>query len=84
MTLVLKRRVGESVIIDAGIGKLIKVVVIEQVNGGKKFMRLGFDCDQSIVVHREEIWKEIQAGAPDRKRERVAELKDKKEVRDAI
>jgi carbon storage regulator CsrA len=59
--LVLSRKRQESVVIDgtAGIQQLLKVTVLDIVGGR---VRLGFDLDSGIPVHRLEVWERIQAG----------------------
>jgi len=54
--LVLKRRVGQSIIISRG-DDLIKVKVIDRQGDG---VRLGIEADPSVIVNREEIYEEIQ------------------------
>ena len=59
--LVLSRKIGEAVVVGGahGFEHLLKVVVIE-VNGTK--VRLGFEVDAAVPVHRSEVWERIQAG----------------------
>jgi carbon storage regulator CsrA len=54
--LVLSRKSQESVIVGAcqGFDHVLKVTVLE-IKGGK--VRLGFEADSSVPIHREEIWK---------------------------
>lgn len=52
--LVLSRRAGESVVI----GHEITVTVLE-VRG--EVVRLGIDAPRSVQVHREEVYRELQA-----------------------
>lgn len=52
--LVLSRKQDESVWID---GQRIKVTVVE-IRGDK--VRLGFEADRDIPIHREEIYQAIQ------------------------
>jgi carbon storage regulator len=52
--LVLKRRLGERIII----GEEIVLTVVE-VKGN--FVRLGIQCPASIPVHREEVYQRIRA-----------------------
>ena len=58
--LVLSRKNGESVVIggDDGIQRLVKVTVLD-VRDRK--VRLGFEVDSSIPVHRMEVWERIHA-----------------------
>jgi len=59
--LVLSRKIGEAVVVGGahGFEHLLKIVVVE-VNGGK--VRLGFEVDASVPVHRSEVWERIHAG----------------------
>jgi carbon storage regulator len=59
--LVLSRKSQESVVIGGGDGFacLLKVTVLG-ISGGK--VRLGFEVDASIPVHRAEVWERISAG----------------------
>jgi carbon storage regulator CsrA len=63
--LVLSRKRLESVVVGGTVGfeRLLKVTVLE-FNGSS--VRLGFEVDSSVPVHRWEIWQRIQsAGKPD-------------------
>ena len=57
--LVLSRKSQESVVIggSAQFERVLKVTVLEII-GGK--VRLGFEVDADIPVHREEVWKRIR------------------------
>jgi carbon storage regulator CsrA len=59
--LVLSRKIGEAVVVGGahGFEHLLKVIVIE-VGGGK--VRLGFEVDAAVPVHRSEVWERIHAG----------------------
>jgi carbon storage regulator len=61
--LVLSRKNHESVIVGGagGFERLLKVTVLGII-GGK--VRLGFEVDADIPVHRLEVWERIRAGAP--------------------
>jgi carbon storage regulator len=61
--LVLSRRSQESVIVGGtdGFDRLLKVTVLA-IQSGK--VRLGFEIDAGIPVHREEVWERIRAGHP--------------------
>lgn len=61
--LVLSRKRRESVVVGGGGGcqSLIKVTVLE-VTGGK--VKLGFEVDADIPVHRLEVWERIRAETP--------------------
>ena len=56
--LVLSRKSRESVVIGGsdGIHRLMKVTVLD-IRGSK--VRLGFEVDASIPVHRSEVWERI-------------------------
>jgi carbon storage regulator CsrA len=63
--LVLSRKRLESVVVGGTLGfeRLLKVTVLE-FNGSS--VRLGFEVDSSVPVHRWEIWQQIHgAGKPD-------------------
>jgi len=59
--LVLSRKNLESVVVggSAGFEHMLKVTVIE-VRGGT--VRLGFEVDADVPVHRLEVWERIRAG----------------------
>jgi carbon storage regulator len=61
--LVLSRKTQEAVIVGGsqGFEHLLKVTVLE-IQGGK--VRLGFEVDQEVPVHRWEVWQRIHAGGP--------------------
>jgi len=61
--LVLTRKNQESVIVGgcAGFERMLKVTVI-QIEGAK--VRLGFEVDKEVPVHRWEVWELICAGNP--------------------
>ena len=56
--LVLSRKNQESVVIGGvdGFHRILKVTVLG-ITGGR--VRLGFDVDSSVPVHRAEIWERI-------------------------
>ena len=58
--LVLSRKIQESVIVGGGGGldRLLKVTVLE-VSGGK--VKLGFEVDADVPVHRLEVWERLCA-----------------------
>ena len=60
--LVLSRRNQESVVIGgaSGFEQLFKVKVLE-IKGEK--VKLGFDVDPGIPVHRLEVWERIRTAA---------------------
>jgi len=60
--LVLSRKNNESVVVGGSTGfeRLLKVTVTE-ITGGK--VKLGFEIDKAVPVHRWEVWERIQASA---------------------
>lgn len=58
--LVLTRKNQESVVIGGadGFHRLLKVTVLEIARGR---VRLGFDVDPGVPVHRSEVWERIAA-----------------------
>jgi carbon storage regulator len=62
--LVLSRRSQEAVVIggSSGFERMLKVTVLE-INGGK--VRLGFEADKDVPVHRWEVWERIKDGRAD-------------------
>jgi carbon storage regulator CsrA len=60
--LVLSRKNQESVVIGGsdGFHRLFKVKVLD-ICGSK--VRLGFDVDPDVPVHRAEVWERIRAAA---------------------
>jgi carbon storage regulator CsrA len=63
--LVLSRKRLESVVVGGAVGfeRLLKVTVLE-LKGSS--VRLGFEVDSSVPVHRLEVWEKIRAsGGPD-------------------
>jgi len=62
--LVLSRKSQESVIVGGsdGFERMLKVTVLE-IKGGK--VRLGFEADKEVPVHRWEVWERIQGSPPD-------------------
>ena len=66
--LVLTRKSQESVVVGGsnGFEHMLKVTVLD-INGGK--VRLGFEIDKAVPVHRWEVWEQIHAsGHPDNPR----------------
>ncbi len=59
--LVLTRRNKESVVVGGadGVQRMLKVTVLE-IRGEK--VKLGFDVDPDIPVHRLEVWERIHNG----------------------
>ena len=58
--LVLTRKSQESVVVGGsdGFERLLKVTVLEI---GSNKVRLGFEVDAKVPVHRTEVWERIQA-----------------------
>lgn len=61
--LVLSRKSQESVVVggSGGFERLLKVTVLEIGHGA---VRLGFEVDKDVPVHRWEVWERIRAGIP--------------------
>jgi carbon storage regulator CsrA len=61
--LVLSRKSRESVVVGGanGFQHVLRITVLE-ISGGK--VKLGFDADAGIPVHREEVWQRIRAHGP--------------------
>jgi carbon storage regulator CsrA len=62
--LVLSRKSQEAVVVGGSVGfeRLLKVTVLEIGNGK---VRLGFDIDAAVPVHRWEVWEKILAAGCD-------------------
>jgi carbon storage regulator len=60
--LVLSRKSNESVIVGGSDAcqRIFKVTVLE-VNGGR--VKLGFECDSDVPVHRSEVYERMQDGS---------------------
>lgn len=58
--LVLSRKCQEAVVVAGadGVRVLLKVTVLE-IEGGK--VRLGFEADKGVPVHRLEVWERMRA-----------------------
>jgi carbon storage regulator CsrA len=58
--LVLSRKIKESVVVGGSdrFERMLKVTVLE-IKGGK--VRLGFEADADVPVHRSEVWEQIVA-----------------------
>jgi carbon storage regulator len=56
--LVLSRKSQESVVVGGadGLHRLLKVTVLD-IRGGS--VRLGFEADAAVPVHRAEVWERI-------------------------
>ena len=63
--LVLSRKNQESVVVGGadGFHRLLRVKVLE-ISRGK--VRLGFEVDPAIPVHRAEVWERIHGSSHDR------------------
>jgi carbon storage regulator len=61
--LVLSRKSNESVVVGGSqaFQRILKVTVLE-INGAR--VRLGFDVDPDVPVHRQEIWERIRSEEP--------------------
>ena len=61
--LVLSRKSMESVVVSGpgGFERMLKVTVLDIRNGS---VRLGFEADASIPVHRSEVWERIRQTNP--------------------
>lgn len=57
--LVLSRKTDQSVVIQqgGGLGRIVRVTLLESTRGGAK---LGFEAEENVVVHREEVWERIR------------------------
>jgi carbon storage regulator CsrA len=62
--LVLTRKSQEAVVVGGAVGfeRMLKVTVLE-IAGGK--VRLGFEVDNEVPVHRWEVWERIRAAGRD-------------------
>ncbi|HKI30658.1 MAG TPA: carbon storage regulator [Gemmataceae bacterium] len=58
--LVLTRKTQESVVVGGvdGFERVLKVTVLE-IQGGK--VRLGFEANDDVPIHRQEVWERILA-----------------------
>ena len=61
--LVLTRKNQESVVVGgtSGFERLLKVTVLE-IDRGK--VKLGFEVDKEVPIHRWEVWERIHAVSP--------------------
>ena len=61
--MVLSRKNDEAVVIggSAGFERIIKVTVLGIKNGQ---VRLGFEADADVPVHRMEVWERIRGETP--------------------
>jgi carbon storage regulator len=56
--LVLTRKAQEAVVVGGadGLERMLKVTVLD-IQGGK--VRLGFEADAGVAIHRQEVWERI-------------------------
>ncbi len=61
--LVLTRKIEQAVVVGdaADVGRLLKITVLEIARGS---VRLGFEVDASVPVHRWEVWQRIRDEDP--------------------
>lgn len=61
--LVLSRKSQEAVVVGGsdGFERMLKVTVLEIFHGRVK---LGFEIDASVPVHRWEVWERLRTGGP--------------------
>ena len=61
--LVLSRKSNEAVVVGSagGFDHILKVTVLDIGHGR---VRLGFEVDNGVPVHRAEVWERIQADGP--------------------
>jgi len=61
--LVLTRKSKQAVVVGGSVGfeRLLKVTVLE-IEGNN--VKLGFEVDKAVPVHRLEVWERIQASGP--------------------
>lgn len=56
--LILSRKEDEKIIIDFN-GEIVEVMVVD-IQGDK--VRLGIEANRRVVIHREEVYRRLQAG----------------------
>jgi carbon storage regulator CsrA len=68
LMLVLSRKNQESVVVggSGGFERVLKVTVLD-INRGT--VKLGFEVDREIPVHRLEVWERMCVGGPDSPKE---------------
>jgi carbon storage regulator CsrA len=79
--LILSRKSQQAVVVGAadGVEQLLKITVLEIYGGNVK---LGFEAEANIPVHRWEVWERIRAGfQPDRPARSPPEVSCSKEKR---
>jgi carbon storage regulator CsrA len=60
--LVLTRKLEESVVVgDGEMPRPMLTITVLEITGGK--VRLGFQADPAVHVHRMEVWRRIEASA---------------------
>lgn len=70
--LVLSRKQEESVVVggSSAFGRVLKVTVLEI---GSEHVKLGFEANDDIPIHRSEVLERIRAGIPQTSRRRSNE-----------
>ena len=59
--LVLSRKSQEAVVVGGSVGfERMLIVTVLEIDGGK--VKLGFDIDKEVPVHRREVWERIRTG----------------------
>lgn len=61
--LVLSRKSEQSVVVGGsnGVEHMLKVTVLEIGSG---HVKLGFEANEDVPIHRMEVWERINAGIP--------------------
>lgn len=64
--LVLTRKCRQAVVVGGSVGyeRVLKVTVLD-IHGGK--VRLGFEVDPEVPVHRSEVWERTQSNGQPRR-----------------
>jgi carbon storage regulator len=57
--LVLSRKSQEAVVVEGPENKCFLTVTVLDIRGGR--VRLGFQADTAVLVHRSELWERISA-----------------------
>jgi carbon storage regulator CsrA len=68
--LVLSRKREESVVVGGAnaFGRVLKVTVLEI---GSEHVKLGFEANEDVPIHRSEVWERIDTGIPQAARHAV-------------
>ncbi len=71
--LVLSRKSDESVVVGGsdGLERMLKVTVLDI---GSDHVKLGFEANEDVPIHRSEVWERIYAGVPRTARRQRDEL----------